>query len=305
VRILVTGITGAVGSRLAPRLLADGHHVRGLSRRADARVPSEIELARGDAVSGAGLERALAGIDVAYYLIHSMESQAGTAFAEQEHAAAEHFAFAARLAGVRRTVYLGGPVPLDHAPSSHLASRMAVEQLLLAGTPEAVAFRASIMIDSSSRSFRFLVHLVERMPVLVLPAWRTHRTAPIDGRDMIEFLARAATAEGIAGRSLDMPGPEIVSYQGLIERIRDHMLVSRPILAIPRLTATPITSRVSSIIAGEDPAFIGPMMDSLDADLLPRDDQAATLLGVRRHSLDSAIEHALCDWEASESLRAR
>ena len=309
-QIVILGISGAVGSTLAPQLLAAGHEVRGFSRRAPDLSANPalagVEFRIGDAVSGAGLDRALRGADVAYYLIHSMESQAGNAFPQYEARAAEHFAFAAKLAGVRRTLYLGGPVPPVAVPSPHLASRLAVERLLLAATPEALAFRASIVIGAHSRSFRFLVRLIERMPVLALPAWRDHRTAPIDERDVSEFLLRAATVELSGRRALDIAGPETLSYRQLIERIRDLMLLSRPTLGLPSsLTLTPIAARIAALIASEDPAFIEPLMESLDSDLLPDGTAAAELLGVRRHGLDAAINHALAQWERREPLRAR
>jgi len=161
------------------------------------------------------------------------------------------------------------------------------------------------VIGARSRSFRFLVRLVERLPVLAVPAWRTNRTAPIDERDIIELLARAAASEEVCGCSLDAAGPEVVAYGELIDRIRDHMLVGRPTISFRRLTVTPIASRISALIAGEDHALIGPLMESLDEELLPRDDRAAERLGVRLHSLDAAIEHALREWEAVEPLAAR
>ena len=303
-RILVTGITGYVGSRLTPRLQHDGHEVRGLTRNSGHRelgVPTLV----GDAVSGDGLDRALDGIDVAYYLIHSMEPSADGPFDTRDQAAAENFANVARASGVQRVVYLGGLVPLAGAASAHLASRLEVEQTLLAASPCAVAFRASIVIGAGSRSFRFLVRLLERLPVLTLPAWRTHRTCPIDERDVVDMLARAATSDRVCGESLDIAGPDVVSYGELIDRIRDLMLVDRPTISFKRLTATPIASRIASLIAGEEHELIGPLMDSLGTDLLPRDDRAVELLGARTHSLDAAIEHALRDWETIESLAAR
>jgi uncharacterized protein YbjT (DUF2867 family) len=302
-RILVTGVTGYVGGRLVPRLLADGHELLGLARRAPER-PLPIPVAIGDAVSGAGLGEALDGIDVAYYLIHSMEA-AASSFELRERLAADAFATAATAAGVQRIVYLGGPLPSAGAPSAHLASRLAVERILLDASPESVAFRASIVIGAGSRSFRFLVRLIERLPVLALPAWRTNRSAPVDERDAIEMLARAATSARVARQSLDLAGPEVVSYGELIERIRDWMLVSRPVIGLPRLTMTPIASRVSALIAGEEHALVGPLMEGLTADLLPRDNRAGELLGVSRHPLDAAIEHALEEWEHVEPLVAR
>ena len=141
--------------------------------------------------------------------------------------------------------------------------------------------------------------------MLVVPAWRTHRTSPIDERDVIELLARAATSDEVCGQSLDLGGPDVVTYGELIDRIRDHMLVDRPTISFRRLTLTPIASRISAVIAGEEHALIGPLMESLSTDLLPRDDRAVELLGVRLHSLDAAIEHALREWEATERAGRR
>jgi uncharacterized protein YbjT (DUF2867 family) len=305
--ILVTGVTGYVGAVLAPRLLRDGHAVRGFARDPSRARVQGVPVLPGDAASGEGLAEALDGVDVAYYLIHSMEpaTTADGAFPARERHAAQTFAHAARAAGVERIIYLGGPVPTEGHLSMHLSSRVAVEEILLQAVPCGVAFRASIVIGARNRSFRFLVRLVERLPVLAVPAWRTHRTAPIDERDMTELLARAATGQEVCGQSLDAAGPDLVTYGELIDRIREHMLVSRPTIGFDRLTVTPIASRISALIAGEDHSLIGPLMESLDEDLLPHDDRAARLLGVRLHSLDAAIEHALRQWETSEPLAAR
>lgn len=301
---LVTGITGYVGSVLAARLVREGHAVRGFAR-SPGRVALDVPVVTGDAVSGDGLAEALAGIDVAYFLIHGMEPANGAPFASREREAAERFAAAARAAGVTRIVYLGGIAPGDGPRSAHLASRLAVEDILLDAVPDSVAFRASIVIGARSRSFRFLVRLVERMPVLAYPAWQSNRTAPIDERDVITMLVRAATSDQVNGRRLDAGGPDLVSYGELIERIADLMLVSRPAVRFKKLSATPIASRLAAVIAGEEWQLVGPLMESLDTDLVPENDEAARLLRVRLHTLDSAIEHALAEWEREEPLRAR
>lgn len=302
-RILLTGASGAIGSALAPVLESAGHELRGFGRD-PARVTADIPVVRGDAVTGVGLDEALDEIDVAYFLMHSMEGS-GVGFEARERAAARKFVAAAERAGVRRVVYLGGIVPARRTLSRHLSSRLEVERILLGGVPEAIALRASIVIGSSSRSFRFLVHLVERMSVLALPAWRVHRTQPIDVRDVRAFLAAAATApHGAGGLSLDIAGPDVLTYGRMIERIADLMLVRRRTLRIGR-DATPIAAPIAAAIAGEDPGFIGPLMESLSGDLLPRDERAAALLGVRLHSFDRAVERALRDWESGEQLRAR
>jgi len=301
-RILLTGISGSIGSALAPALLHAGHELRGFARPS-ARVHFDMPVVRGDAVTGAGLDEALADIDVAYFLIHSMEGEDG--FAQRERSAVEHFVAAAQRAGLRRVVYLGGIVPEGHALSRHLNSRLEVERILLAELPEAVALRASIVIGSRSRSFRLLVHLVERMRVLALPAWRVHRTRPVDMRDVVAFLAAAATTEHSAGGlSLDIAGPDLLTYEQIIERIADLMLVRRPALRLAR-NAMPLVAPVAARVVGEDPGFVGPLMESLTTDLLPRDDRAPGLLGVRLHSFDRAVERALREWESAERLRAR
>jgi uncharacterized protein YbjT (DUF2867 family) len=234
-----------------------------------------------------------------------MEGQANSRFPDHERRAAERFATAAKAAGVRRVIYLGGLVPPSGAASRHLASRVAVERALLETAAEPIAFRASIVIGARSRSFRFLVRLIERLPVLALPAWRTHATQPIDGRDVLEFLVRAADAPAaLAGRSWDIGGPEAMTYQQLISRIAEHMLVDRP--AIPLgFSLTPVASVVAAAVAEEDPGFITPLMESLESDLLPRHDDAAGAFGVRLHSFDAAVERALREWEMTEEVAAK
>lgn len=342
-RVLVTGASGFAGSLLIPRLHRDGHEVRAFARdpaRLQIPIAWHVETATGDVISGVGLKEALAGIDVAYYLIHSMErppakqgeakrgeAQQGEAkqgegegwgprarsparaahtggFPELERRAAYNFAEAARAAGVRRIVYLGGLLPESRTASRHLASRLAVERILLDAVPDSVALRASVVIGARSRSFRFLVRLVERMPVLALPAWQRCRTAPIDARDVTAMLLAAAHVPAVAGRSLDIGGPDVLSYGEIVERIAELMLLGRPAIGLP-LNATPIAARVAAAIAAEDPELILPLMESLSGDLLPADDRAAELLGVRLHSFDAAVEHALGEWEAVEPLRAR
>ncbi|HEV7586187.1 MAG TPA: SDR family NAD(P)-dependent oxidoreductase [Solirubrobacteraceae bacterium] len=320
-RILVTGASGAVGSALAPRLLIAGHAVRAFGRdpyRIEEALSEhlleaeaeEIDVVQGDVLTGEGLARAVKGVDVAYYLMHSMERTAGehSPFTERELSAAENFAAAAVRGGVSRIVYLGGLAPswgsVERTRGSrHLASREAVERILLAAVPDSIALRSSIVIGERSRSFRFLVRLVERMPVLALPAWQRFRTQPIDARDITEMLAACSSAE-LSGRSLDVGGPDILTYGEMISAIADLLLVNRPSLRL-RVNATPLAGRLAAAIAGEDPDLVLPLMEGLQGDLLAADDRAADLLGVELHQFSAAVEHALAGWEESEPLRAR
>jgi nucleoside-diphosphate-sugar epimerase len=181
---------------------------------------------------------------------------------------------------------------------------VAVEQALLAAVPNSVAFRASIVIAAQSRSFRFLVRLIERLPAIVVPSWGANRTYPVDGRDVIDYLARAAAAPEDAAGSYDAIGPDVMSYAEMLERIASHMLVDRPTFSLP-FNLTPVASVVAAGVAGEDVGLIGPLMESLDYDLLPRDERAAETFGVRLHSFDAAVERSLREWESVEEVRAR
>lgn len=348
-RILLTGVSGFAGSALLPRLLELGHEVRALARdrtrvelalrsialrSTDAVSLDDFELTIGDTLSGAGVLGAMRGTEVAYYLIHSMEpfpgGVGGTSFTARERASAETFAQAARAAGVKRIVYLGGPLPpardtfanvlqgkerrspADPRPekvgrsriSSHLTSRNTVERILLDAVPDSVALRASIVIGARSRSFRFLVRLVERMPILALPAWQRFRSRPIDERDIVEMLASCASVKAVAGRSLDVGGPEVLTYGEILQRIAELMMLSRPSVGIG-VTVTPLAARLAAAIADERPELVLPLMESLTGDLLPSGEDAAELLGVELHPFDSAVEHALGEWEKVEELAAR
>src|SRR3954471_20606856 len=239
---LVTGATGFVGGKLIAALEREGVAVRAFARD-PSRVAADVPVGQGGAVSGAGLDSALEGIDVAYYLIHSMEPVTGNGLAGRELRSVENFVAAAARQGVRRAVYLGGPVPREGLPSRHLASRLAVEEAIVSGFEEGIALRASIIVGAQSRSVRFLVRLVERLRALPLPAWRDFRTRPIDERDVIAILVAAARRpEGPGGRSPDIPGPDTLTYGEMIERIAELMLVGRLPVRIS-FTATVLASR--------------------------------------------------------------
>ncbi len=308
-RVLVLGATGYVGSRLVPHLVERGHEVVAASSsppRPDRfGWDDRVRAVQCDVTDPVAVTEVVRDVDAVVYLVHSLDRPD---FPDRDRVGARTVADAVADSDVSRLVYLSGLVPDVPEPelSAHIASRLEVERILVEALPGSTALRASIVIGARSRSFRFLVNLVSRVPVLPMPPWTRFRTQPIDGRDMLEFLARAATEPAAGGRSLDIAGPDVVTYGEMLSRIADHMLVSRPGIGIP-VTMNGVASRVAAAIAGEDPGLIEPLMGSLGADILPRDDAAAKLLGVRLHGFDRAVERALREWESLEpgSVAAR
>jgi uncharacterized protein YbjT (DUF2867 family) len=303
---LLTGATGYIGGRLMRRLIADGRELRALARNPARLAGEPIDVVQGDVIKGDGLRQALEGCESAYYLVHSMEQAAGPngAFADLDRRAADNFARAAQEAGVDRIVYLGGLIPQGEAISPHLRSRLEVEQILLDAIPDSVALRASIVIGARSSSFQLLVRLIERLRVLPMPGWRINRTQPIDERDAIEYLARAPVTPAAAGRSLDIAGPDVVTYLQMIERIADSMGVGRVPVGLG-ISMTPPAAAVVAGVTGLDLQLVRPLMESLEYDLLPRDMDAAKLFGHRPRRFDRAVEHALAEWETIQPLAAR
>jgi uncharacterized protein YbjT (DUF2867 family) len=285
---LVTGATGYVGGRLIERLAREGRPVRATARnpaRLHLPEPSAggpaLEAVPADVLSGDGVPEALEGVTAAYYLVHSME------------------------AGDEDFVYLGGIAPpAGSAHSPHLSSRLEVEEILLAELPRSVALRASILIGARSSSFRIMVRLVERLRFLPFPAWTVNRTAPIDERDAIEFLARATQVPEAEGRSLDIAGPDVMTFGEMIERIAEIMGVGRSPVRLG-FSQTPAASAVVSEVVDQPVDLVRSLMESLETDVLPRDDDARRILGVRTRSFERAVEHALGEWERTEALAAR
>ncbi len=190
--ILLTGATGYVGGRLLTQLEAAGQRVRCLTRRPEAlrsRVGPSTEVAFADVSDPASLSGAMAGGDIAYYLVHSMGLAEG--FEEHDRAAARHFGAAARAAGVRRIIYLGGLGDAGSAASPHLRSRQEVGDLLRASGVEVIEFRASVVLGSGSLSFEMIRALVERLPVMITPRWVAVKTQPIGIADLLAYLVAA------------------------------------------------------------------------------------------------------------------
>ncbi len=217
-RILLTGATGYVGGVLLAELQRQGHAVRCLARRPEklaGRTGPATEMMVGDAADADDLARACAGIDVAYWLVHSMEG--GVDFERADRLAAERFAAAARGAGVRRVIYLGGLGADDDRLSAHLRSRHEVGAILRAGGGDVVEFRASIIVGAGSFSFDLVRTLVERLPVMICPAWLATPTQPIAIGDVVAYLAAAIGLPPGPPRIFEIGGPDRVSYGAIMQ----------------------------------------------------------------------------------------
>jgi len=260
---LVTGVTGYIGSRLVPRLLEEGWRVRALTRDqgkvADRAWLDRVEVVEGDATSKETLDRALAGVDVAYYFLHSMDGQGS--FVERDRELARTFGRSATDAGVGRIVYLSGLHPHGERLSEHLASRVEVGDLLMAsGTPTAV-LQAAIILGSGSASFEMLRHLTTRLPVMLTPKWLDNRIQPIAVRDVIHYLVGAADLPREVNRTFDIGGTEVLTYRAMINRfaelagLRPRAIVSVPVLT-PHLAShwvglvTPVPTGVAKPLVG-------------------------------------------------------
>lgn len=274
-RALVTGATGYIGGRLAPRLLAEGYVVRCLardpSRLRDRTWAADVEIAKGDATDADAVAAALVDVDVAYYLIHSMWS--GSGFEDKDAEAATTFGVAAKAAGVQRIVYLGGLADGKDgsALSPHLRSRAQVGDILLdSGVPTA-ALQAAVIMGSGSVSFEMLRYLTERLPVMITPKWVTTRIQPIAVRDVLHYLVGAATLPAEVSRRFDIGGPDILTYQEMMQRYAaESGLRKRIIVRVPILSPW-LSSHWVQVVTPVPNAIARPLVESLRTEVVAGD----------------------------------
>ena len=294
--VLLTGATGYVGGRLLPELEARNDiRIRCLARRPEflrAHVGADTEVVAGDVTERDSLEAAMAGVHTAYYLIHSMGSSDG--FEALDRMGAEHFAEAARRAGVRRIIYLGGLGEHDPGLSSHLRSRHEVGDVLRAhgGKTEIVEFRASIIIGSGSASFEMIRALVERLPAMITPRWVAVEAQPIAIADVLAYLVAALDLPAEGSRIVEIGGRDVMSYRGIMMEYARQRGLRRVMIPVPVLTP-----RLSSLWLGlVTPLYarVGRrLIDSIRHPTVVTDPSGARAFAISPRSTSEAIEQGL------------
>lgn len=291
--ILLTGATGYVGGRLLKRLESNGSFVRCLARRPEYlknKIGPSTELVEGDLLNAGSLEKAMDGIETAYYLVHSMGTAQG-AFEEEERRSALNFAGAAKKAGLRRIIYLGG---LSHGQelSAHLKSRRQVGELLRESGVPVIEFQASIIIGSGSLSFEMIRALMERLPIMTTPRWVNVLAQPISIEDVIEYLMQAARLPVNESKTFEIGGPEKMSYVDVMKEYGRQRKLKRLIVPVPVLSpglsslwlalVTPLYARVGR-----------KLIESIRHETTVQNDDALRVFSIRPIPIREAIERAL------------
>lgn len=245
--VLVLGATGYVGGKLIPKLLEEGYSVRGAGRSPEklkARnwaVHPNLEVVKADALDAVSVSRALEGMDVVYYLVHSMNPQSSD-FEKDDREAAQNVVRAAEAKGVKRIIYLGGLGDNDPELSKHLRSRHEVAGILKAGKVPVTVLRAAMIIGAESVSFLILQYLVRRLPVMITPRWVRTPSQPIAISNVITYLTGCLEKEETVGQTYDIGGEEIISYTDLFQTyaevagLRKRLIIPVPVLT-PRLSS--------------------------------------------------------------------
>lgn len=302
-RVLVFGASGYIGSHLVPLLAGLGHEVRATSRHAEklaGRGWDGVEIVGADALDPGSLDDALHGIDVAYYLVHSMA--AGADFAVRDRRAARNFRQAAERAGVQRIVYLGGLQPGDQQ-SEHLASRQETGEVLRDGAIPVTELRAGIIVGAGSAAFEVIRDLAFHLRVMVTPRWVRSKTQPIALDDLLAYLVGVIEVPATAGATFDVGGPETLTYQEMIQQFAEVAGAKVTIFPVPVLTPR-LSSYWLDLVTAVPANVARPLIDGLEHDLLADDREIRALIPLDLRSYRDAVARAL-EIERTEEIPAR
>lgn len=304
--ILVTGATGYVGGRLVPRLLEAGYRVRLLVRdrtRLQGRPwTSAVEIVEADALKPETLPPAMTGVFAAYYMIHSMQKALPGSgdFHQRDLQAARSFGYAAKAAGVRRLIYLGGLGDPDADLSQHLRSRQETGQALAEAGVPVTEFRAAVVVGSGSISFEMIRYLTERLPAMICPKWVYTRVQPIAIRNVLDYLEAALVVPESAGRIVEIGGTDVLTYGGMMQGYAKARGLRRWLIPVPVLT--PRLSSYWVHLVTPIPAEIAqPLIEGLRNEVIVRDDSASRLFpDIKPFNYQTAVERALDKLDAGE-----
>ena len=250
ITILVTGASGFIGHRLVKKLLTvatttGNYNIKCMTRDTDSLSShfqednESLGIVYADVQNYSDLIKVMKGVDIAYYLIHSMEgsSKEWKKFAERDRVAAENFAQAVTACGVRRVIYLGGlTYGKEEQLSEHMRSRKEVGEILKKSTAEVTIFRAAVILGQGGGSFKMLQYLVERLPLMICPKWVLTKSQPIAVDDVVEYLVRSIDVPETEGKTFDIGGPEVLTYMDMMKRYASILKKTIRIIIIPFLT---------------------------------------------------------------------
>ena len=290
--IFVTGATGFIGSRLISNLTRSGYDVVGMSRKKLDDTPN-VRYVQTDVFDKESLQQSLKGIEIAYYLLHSMEGSKDhwSEFASRERIQAQNFLQAATSAGVKRIIYLGGLVNDSLELSPHMRSRKEVGEILASGNIPVTELRASLIIGAQGGSYAMLRYLVERLPVMVCPSWVKSLAQPIAVDDVIEYLKGCMEHPETSGKIYEIGGKDMMSYEELMRTYSKYLNQNLRILEIPFLT-TRLSSYWVDLITPVKASLARPLIDSLVHDTVVTDDSITKIIPLKLKSVLESIDIA-------------